>query len=186
MAPFCWLSPVIRRQSVEVVDIVEDLLVAARTDIGQVSVLVGEVDLREAVDRVIEEGLTIHDINSEGLQVSGGSVRCAADSVRVRQVLRNLLSNAARYGGQRVQVSLKTDGPFAVVEVSDDGDGIPDSDANLMFEPYRIMHDRPTQPNSIGLGLAVSRSLARLMGGDLTLRRVDGWTVFRLELPIAP
>ena len=53
---------------------------------------------------------------------------------------------------------------------------------DTIFEPYGTAHEPSTQPASVGLGLAVARSLARLMGGDLVHQRRTGWTVFELRL----
>ena len=105
------------------------------------------------------------------------------DPVRTRQVLRNLLTNADRYGGSTVLVHVtKGDGDVAI-EVRDDGEGIPDSMRDHVFEPYARAHDSQSQPASIGLGLSVARSLSQLMNGDLVLARDDGWTVFTVTLP---
>ncbi len=175
----------IHRQSLEVANLVEDLLVAARADIGMVSVSVEQVDLLAELEAVAREAEKAHNLVPGTIRVFGDSVVGTADPSRVRQVLRNLVSNAQRYGGQNVEARLFREGPVAVVEIADDGSGVPGNNPELIFEPYLSMHDRGTQPNSIGLGLAVSRTLARLMNGDVTYRRTEGWSMFRLELPAA-
>jgi signal transduction histidine kinase len=73
----------------------------------------------------------------------------------------------------------------AWLEVADDGEGIPEEDVVSVFQPYQRSHNAEGQPLSVGLGLTVSLKLARLMGGTLDYRNVEGWSVFRLELPIA-
>ena len=65
----------------------------------------------------------------------------------------------------------------------DDGVGIPDEEAEHIFEPYVTGH--PGQQGSVGLGLAVARQLAELMGGSLQYERSAAETVFRLQLPLA-
>lgn len=174
----------IQRQSVEVANIVEDLLVAARADIGKVKVSAEELDLLAEIEVVAREAEQAHDFTPDRIRITGESLRSTADPIRVRQVLRNLVSNAARYGGEHVEARLTREGSKAVVEIADDGLGVPGEDPALIFEPYLGLHDHASQPSSIGLGLAVSRTLARLMGGDLTYRRAEGWSVFRLELPV--
>ncbi len=67
------------------------------------------------------------------------------------------------------------------IEVRDNGTGIGDVDPETIFAPYGSAHDPGTQPGSVGLGLTVSRHLARLMGGDLTFRRDEPWSVFTLS-----
>jgi signal transduction histidine kinase len=118
--------------------------------------------------------------------VSGVSATVLADEGRVRQVLRNLITNAQRYGGHQIHVATYIEDTTAYVRVSDNGDGIPESAQERIFAPYESAHDAGTQPASLGLGLTISRSLARLMGGDLTYRRVDGWTTFEFGLQLAP
>src|SRR5690606_2480421 len=106
------------------------------------------------------------------------------DPARLRQVLRNLLTNAERYGGPNVAIFVDVEGDFVVVDVVDDGAGIPRRDWDRIFEPYQRAHDAPGQPDSVGVGLAISRQLATLMGGSLDYRYSDR-SVFRLRLPVA-
>ena len=75
------------------------------------------------------------------------------------------------------------EGRSTIVEVCDDGDGIPAELREKVFEPYQTAHRAIGVTGSMGLGLTVSRELARLMGGDLTYLRRDNLTVFRLTLP---
>jgi signal transduction histidine kinase len=62
---------------------------------------------------------------------------------------------------------------------------VPEDARGRIFEPYASAHGSDAPSGSIGLGLAVSRELARLMGGDLTYRYEDGRSVFELTLPLA-
>jgi two-component system sensor histidine kinase KdpD len=98
--------------------------------------------------------------------------------------LRNLLSNAKRYGGSTVRISAVIDGESALVSVFDNGPGVPEGDEDIIFEPYIRSTRDEALPGSIGLGLPVSRRLARLMGGDLVYR-YDGGSVFEVRLPAA-
>lgn len=167
-------------QSTEVAHIVEDLLVAARSDIGTVTVVERSLDAVEEIDAVLtglgREGLT--------LTVEPG-LRLIGDPTRVRQVLRNLITNARRYGGDRVELRAYRSGEDAIVEVRDDGEELDEYLQEEIFEAYSSAHDRKGQPASVGLGLTVSRQLARLMQGDLSYRYRDGWSVFELKLPAA-
>jgi signal transduction histidine kinase len=71
----------------------------------------------------------------------------------------------------------------AVVDVTDDGRGIPAADRARIFDPYFRAHDDPTQPASVGLGLTVSRQLAELMGGELDYSYENGLSTFSVRLP---
>lgn len=116
--------------------------------------------------------------------MAGSAEMVHADPLRVRQIVRNLLTNAARYGGGRVRVVLETGPGHGALTVLDDGDGVPSDQAEMIFESYGRAHNAAGQPGSVGLGLSVSRNLARNMGGDLSYSRRDGWTGFELTLPL--
>ncbi|UOM35744.1 ATP-binding protein [Acuticoccus sp. I52.16.1] len=109
------------------------------------------------------------------------------DASKLRQILMNLLSNAARHTeAGRIAVSVRTRHATLVLEVSDTGPGIPDSYRTVIFEEFGQVegpHGRPA--GGTGLGLTISRRLARLMGGDLTLRSVVGrGSTFVVEVPL--
>jgi signal transduction histidine kinase len=165
-------------QSEEVAAIVEDLLVAARAETGHLSLVLEEVDLAEQLSAVIEPGIKV--INSAPPQLL-----VTADPIRVRQVLRNLISNSHRYGGPNRRVRLSTQGINGIVSIEDDGSPIDPDRSDLIFAAYGRAHDRPGRTDSVGLGLTVSRQLARLMGGDVIYDHHDGWTSFSLVLPTA-
>ncbi|MEX1271202.1 MAG: ATP-binding protein, partial [Acidimicrobiia bacterium] len=105
-----------------------------------------------------------------------------ADPVRVRQIVKNLLTNAVRYGGPQRGVTVRTEGRAVVVEVTDDGPPLAADFVARMFEPYERVGGNAS-PESVGLGLTVARTLARLMGGEVTYHH-DGRAVFRLTLPV--
>jgi signal transduction histidine kinase len=113
---------------------------------------------------------------------STDEVQAVGDPARVRQVLRNLLTNAERYGGPEVAVSVEVDGPWVHVDVIDNGAGLPPDEWEPIFELYHRAHHQKSRPESVGIGLAVSRQLADLMGGSLTYSRRADRSVFRLTL----
>jgi PAS domain S-box-containing protein len=171
----------IAQHSEEVGHIVEDLLVAARADIGKLPIHAETLDLRTQIDEVLLSVPALHVV----LDIVGDEPPVAfADPNRVRQIIRNLLTNAARYGGDDVRVRCGIAGGRAFVEVADDGSGVAPADIAKIFEPYERAHNADGQPMSVGLGLTVSRTLAELMGGTLEYSRTGGWSVFALELPV--
>lgn len=169
-------------EAVDLTNLVEDLLTAARAQMGSLTILPTTVALRPLIGRVVEStaGPAHHIV------VSGTPISALADESRVRQILRNLITNAERYGGHQIHIATYTNAETAHLRVSDNGDGIPESDQERIFAPYESAHDAGTQPGSLGLGLTISRSLAQLMSGDLTYSRSDGWTTFDLQLPMDP
>jgi signal transduction histidine kinase len=162
-------------QAAEMSNIVDDLLVAARAEVGTVSLEIQPVDLLTEL-RATLEGLGMQ----AGLPSATPPV-VLADPRRVRQILRNLLTNAQRYGGPDRRVTSGAHGGSAWLAVCDNGPAIPDEQVVRMFEPYATSGGR----ESVGLGLAVARQLAELMGGKLAYERRAGESVFRLELPVA-
>ncbi|HHC07970.1 MAG TPA: PAS domain S-box protein [Actinobacteria bacterium] len=166
-------------QSIDVADLIEDLLVVARADIGKVSVRPIPVDAREQALAVVE---ALTRDGDRQVVVSGPAVKILADPVRLRQILRNLLTNAFRYGGPNVAVEIVDDDETVAIRVVDDGEGVPPERRDRIFEPYERAHDRAGQPGSVGLGLTVSRTLAELMGGTLVYAYEEGRSVFCLGL----
>ncbi|CAN5793236.1 hypothetical protein BH23ACT4_BH23ACT4_03230 [soil metagenome] len=170
----------IAEQSQEMANMIEDLLVSARAEIGTISIVAQDVYLRSQAEATLA-GLGSNP--SKTITVVGGPGKVWADPSRTRQIIRNLLTNAIRYGGSEVSVEASQAGGLTVLRVRDNGPGLPESQWERIFEPYERAHDTPTQPASIGLGLTVSRQLARLMGGDLSYRADEISGVFRLTLP---
>ncbi len=169
-------------QGSDVSNIVNDLLVAAKADIGSLNVTRVTVNLRTQVTQVLENfdpnvraRISLPDVID---------VRALGDPDRIRQVIRNLINNASHYGGHSIAVRL-LEGETARLLVCDDGRGIPDEDRERVFQPYQRAHDARGTAGSLGLGLSISRQLARLMGGDLIYRFEDNESVFELILPKA-
>jgi signal transduction histidine kinase len=167
----------ISSQSIEVSQLVDDLLTAERAASGNLTFRPSAIDLLEE-SRSIVESLQVD------VHVEGDSAPAWADTLRTRQIVRNLLTNAHRYGGSQVRIEVGSSGAEAMLAVSDDGPGVRGIDADHIFDPYyRSQSASEVKPDSVGLGLAVARQLARMMGGDLVYIRRDGWTRFELTLP---
>jgi signal transduction histidine kinase len=176
------LNGIIAVQSRELAELVEDLLVASRADFGNLSIRPEWIDLRDQALRVVEGVRESHPARKE-VRVEGGPVRAWADPLRVRQVIRNLLTNAVKYGGDRIVILLEERGELAAVTVADDGAGVPEHESQLIFERYYRSTGSPTQPGSVGIGLPVSRQLAEMMGGKLEYLRRGVHPSFELVLP---
>ena len=168
-------------EATDLVNLVEDLLTMARAGQDSFQVAQVPVDLRAQMRQVIE---ALEDFRSDSFTIEGVAGRAAGDPARIRQILRNLITNAVRYGGDSVVVALgQNESRWVQISVIDDGDGIPSADRERVFEPYERAHHDPGRTESVGLGLAVSRTLARRMGGDLTYEYTEGASRFVLRLP---
>lgn len=166
-------------QAIEAANIIADLLVVARADIGGVTVTHGAVDMASEIRHV----LASHDWEVDVVGDERLPEVCG-DPGRVRQILRNLLTNAVRYGGPSERIVCSSTERAVSVEVRDDGPEMDQASLDALFEPYARAHESFGITESVGLGLTVARHLAVLMGGSLVAFRDGGETVFRLTLPV--
>ncbi|MGL6042978.1 MAG: sensor histidine kinase [Sandaracinobacteroides sp.] len=132
---------------------------------------------------------------ADDLALTGRRVRAEADDVLVvdgdpvglRRLFSNLLENAEIYGGTATARAW-SDGGNAVVDIDDDGPGLPPAEIERVFEPcYRLEPSRSRETGGTGLGLSVARSVARAHGGDVVLtNRPAGGLRARVTIPLAP
>lgn len=111
-----------------------------------------------------------------------------ADALRTRQIVSNLLGNAVKYTVRgRVEVRLELRDDLIAIEVADTGPGLSPDEMDQAFEPFRRVERTGAGVNGAGLGLSLSRQLARLMGGALDARSAVGvGSCFTLTLPFDP
>jgi len=145
---------------------------------------------REAADLSVIVSETI-----EGMGVVPGASRIRSalapdlpvhvDPTEIERITRNLVENALRHAGPAAMVNVRTspaDGEV-VLEVSDDGIGIPAGDLDRIFEPFYRPGEQSRNRDGVGLGLAIARDLARRNGGELTVTSTPGrGSTFRLVL----
>ena len=176
------LSSLIAEQGDELARMVEDLLVAARADAGTLAVepedvVVGDI-VRASIRSIPDDAAAVE------MTPALNGVHVVADAGRLRQIMRNLLTNALRHGGGHIRVDAAVRDHEALVVVEDDGPVIDPRVQAVMFDAFG--RDRRAVPGGdpVGLGLTVARQLARLMSGDLIYRREGGWSRFVLTLPL--
>jgi signal transduction histidine kinase len=160
-------------------EIVESMLEVSR---NTTAITQAAVDLRSLCEEVTGKlrGLLPGPIE---LRVRGAG-RAVADPVKLRQAVFNLIKNAVEASGPAgaVRIDVGVAGDTVEVEVGDSGPGIPHEARARLFEPFYT-----TKATGTGLGLAVSRAIARAQGGDIDFRnREAGGAVFTLRLPRAP
>jgi two-component system sensor histidine kinase MtrB len=175
------LVALIARQATDISSIVDDLLTITRVEAGTMSVNLSGVDVVEQLKGTVQ---SLGREAGRNVDFVGGAV-VWADSTRLRQIVRNLVTNAFRYGGPKVHVNVKDLTGLVAIEVRDSGGPIPASRVLTMFDPFD-RGDGGRTPNSVGLGLAVARSLARMMEGELVYAYEDSESVFRLTLQRPP
>jgi signal transduction histidine kinase len=115
-------------------------------------------------------------------------VEVAGSRSQLARVVGNLLDNAQRHARSRVDVAVRAEGPWAVVEVVDDGAGVPEAERERIFQRFVRLDDaRARDDGGAGLGLAIARDVAVRHGGALTVRSSPaGGALFELRLPVAP
>lgn len=165
----------------EIARIVDDFVTAGRLSADALTVRLQPTDLDPLVAKLIASSI---DPRLE-LRAETGLGACLGDGLRITQILLNLLDNARRNARFLVEIAGHVDDQFVTVEVRNDGPAIPTERGDVLFEPFLAV--RPEgQPQPVGLGLSVSRALARRMGGDLIYQWRDGVVVFSLMLPAVP
>lgn len=164
----------------EMSNLIEDLLIAARSDMNQLDIIDVKVDLLTEIEQTVRAGGMFTSEVEVNIETS--DPYAMGDPTRVRQILRNLLTNAERYGGDHVTVTVSRSNHEVRVDVADDGEGLAGEDWERIFQPYESAHVATGRPGAVGIGLTVSRQLAELMGGTLEYHFEDGQSVFRLQL----
>lgn len=177
----------IHKQALYLGDLVEDVLVIPRLEAGRLRFRPALFDLGKVVYEVCE--LMVASDSSRNVVVSMPTgVMVEADPKRVQQVVRNLMENARKYGGEQVLVEGFGHGDHYVVVVADNGAGVPEGSAERIFEHFEQLSKGDSRSSSgIGLGLPIARRLARAMGGDVWYeRRFPTGSRFCFSLPLSP
>jgi len=170
----------IAEEGVDLANIIDDLLVAAKAESGTLEVVAVPIDLRAQVAQVVE---ACRPEDVARMSVGAEPVRAVGDPARIRQILRNLVSNAIRYGGARIRIEFGHEAGWAIVRAIDNGPGIPAEKRDRVFESYYRGEEDPGLAGSMGLGLSISRQLAERMGGSIAYGYVQGESIFELRLP---
>jgi signal transduction histidine kinase len=179
---------VVRRQAGKLERMLNDLLDTARIEAGEVEMRVERLDLRDLVRSALElfEGSSPrHRLVSE---IPDFPVPVYCDPLRIEQVLANLVSNAIKYSpaGGEVRATLRTANGEAVIQVADQGIGIPERDRATIFEPFRRTGSLRSAVAGTGLGLYVVRRLVEAHAGSVAVGSMEGLgTIFTVRLPLA-
>ena len=169
--------------------LIADVLNLAHLDSGRVGYALQAVPVNESLDAV--ELLVGPQFHGKGVAYDAPRVDSAvvvrADREKLQQILVNVLTNALKFtpAGGRVAVSVAGDANTVTIRVRDTGIGIPPDKLTAIFEPFVQVGRALDQPrDGIGLGLSISRELARGMGGELTAESSAGaGSTFALTLP---
>ncbi|MFN2601878.1 MAG: MASE1 domain-containing protein [Gemmatimonadaceae bacterium] len=188
----------VQRNQRHLLSLINDLLNLSRIETGRVDFEISDVPLETLVAEAvatIEPLLASHKLECaivDSPYAPDSSLLVRADREKTQQILLNLLGNAIKFtpdGGRITVEARRSDerSDMAAVRVSDSGVGIPSAKIESIFEPFVQLGSRPANPNvGLGLGLSISRDLARGMGGDLRAFSDTGnGATFTLLLPLA-
>jgi signal transduction histidine kinase len=179
----------IKRSQQYLLGLIEQVLVFTQLEAHRIAIHLQDVSLDELMHDA--ETMVRPQIRSKGIEYSydtnnpGLVVR--ADRDKAQQIVLNLITNGAKYTspGGKVSVRSEMQNGSVLVRVSDTGPGIPEKMLTHIFEPFVQLDRRLNQPrDGVGLGLTISRDLARAMGGDLLVESQMGvGSTFTLVLP---
>ena len=179
----------IRLASQHLLTLIEEILTHSRVEAGRESVHIEAVQLEDLVREVcavIQPLAAEKQLEFRG-PGTGLSLTLWTDAGKLRQILVNLLGNAVKFTERGwVSLDIMAEGDGVQFLVRDTGIGIPSEDLERIWEPFRQLDSSNTRrAGGTGLGLSVSRQLARLLGGDITVESAPGdGSTFTLRLPL--
>ncbi len=170
------------------VGLVDDLLDLAKIEVGQLQVVLSDVDLAQVCEEIRGPASVLAEVerNTYAVRFGRGARLVRADHMRVRQVLMALLGNAFRSTRRgKVQLVIERDSikvdAWVALRVRDDGPPLTPAQQAAAFDDWSIVEDR----SGTGIGLAIARKLVELMGGRITVASDAGGNVFSVLLPPA-
>jgi len=176
---------IINRQAIYLGDLVEDVLVIPRLEANRLRLDPELFDFGDLIEDVAEMVFPNGGRKTSLVSLPDG-VRVYADRRRVQQIVRNLMENARKYGGDQIMIEGFVMGDQYTVIISDNGPGVPDVETQKVFENFeQISKGDARESSGIGLGLPIARRLARAMGGDVWYeRRFPTGARFCYSLPL--
>ncbi|GAC1485977.1 MAG: hypothetical protein NVS1B5_08100 [Gemmatimonadaceae bacterium] len=179
----------INRSQAHLLGIINDILQFAKLEVGQLEISVEDFSVNAALGVTKELIAPLLEAKklSYTCQQGDESVTVRADRDRFQQIVLNLLSNAIKFTPKKgkITVSWHLDEDNVVIEVADTGIGMDASELDRIFDPFIQVHSGTTRTSEgVGLGLAISRDMARQMAGDITVRsKSRRGSIFSLVLP---
>jgi len=184
-----WSHEVIERQVRHMALLLDDLLDVSRITRGRLTLRRGTHTLREMIDAAVETAHPLIDARHHELEVvvPQATILMQADPLRVSQVVANLLTNAAKYTDPHGHIRLLAalDGDDVVIEVSDDGIGIPPESLPAVFDMFTQLRGTGDRASGLGIGLALTKGLVELHGGSIGVHSegTGHGSVFTVRLP---
>jgi signal transduction histidine kinase/CheY-like chemotaxis protein len=177
----------VQRSAQHLLQLIDEILTFSRIEAGQEDVVLGDTNVHEELETVatLIEPLALEKGLQFDISMPPNQLPITTDARKLRQILINLLSNAVKFTQEgSVRLILEERGGVLRFDVVDTGAGIPETELARIFEPFvQLRSDH--RPGGTGLGLSVTRRLARLLGGDVTVTSVPGTgSTFTVTLPL--
>jgi len=160
---------------------VEDLLVAAKVDNEGLNFSPEDMDL----EREVDQAMVAYRTSEMNITKSLEPTNVHADRLRSRQMIRNLISNADKHGGQNLTIRGRSGGGRYLLEFIDDGKGVSEELSSKLFTRFVHDGDAPITTGSVGVGLSVAQALATGMDCTVSHRQEPGQTIFTVDFPQA-
>jgi len=176
----------IRASADHLLGLIDEILTFSRVEAGKEVVRLEEEELRAVVDEAVTMVRPLAEAKKLELRADASDGRLLTDGGKLRQILLNLLSNAVKFTDRgSITVRAREDDNGTEFRIIDTGIGIAAENLDKIFEPFwQVEQSSTRRAGGTGLGLTVSRSLARLLGGDVTVEsRFGEGTTFIITLP---
>jgi signal transduction histidine kinase len=170
-------------QANQLARLVDDLLLTSELNEHHLALQQEWSDLPTTIDQAVEAAASKRLNHQLSLFVE--PLRCVIDHNRVAQIVRNLVENAYKYTPEETRVAVVAKGVAGgiSIEVTDDGDGIPDDRRDLLFEAFHRINETSAGQDGVGLGLYVVSQLVSAMGGHIDLSSSTDGTSFHIHIP---
>ncbi len=171
--------------------IIEDLLALAKSEAGEIPLALTDVNLNDLMQDLYLQGKTLGDQKDVAFTLQllvDREISLRGDSLQLHRMLLNLVSNGIKYtpAGGAVELSLRVEGPMAIIKVVDNGIGIAEEHFPHLFDRfYRVDEARNRGIGGTGLGLSIVQWIARGHGGEVLVSSTPGeGSVFTVTLPL--
>jgi signal transduction histidine kinase len=176
----------IREYAVSLDTLISQLLDLSRLSFGKVDLAIETIDLPRMLEDVAHDGRLLTRGRPVSVIAECDVREVATDPMRLRQILNNLVTNAARAPASgRIVIAGRSQGDWLVLTVSDTGCGIPPEKHDAIFDAFEQIGSNASGSGGIGLGLAIVRQLTDLLGGTIAVTSTPGFgSTFTVRLPI--
>ena len=173
------IAQIIANESAEMTRMVDDLLTASRMESTGIEIESVATRLQD----IVESAITPFERAGLEIERAPTNVVVRTDGARLRHVLVNLLSNAARHGGKKIGVEVSATDDTVDIEVWDTGPCVPEDQVAKLFDRFIHNGAAPLLAGSVGLGLAIASRLTAMLGGRLKYQRFAGKSYFVVRVP---